>query len=121
MTNEDTLVAAYREMIRAMLAQRTDSLAALLGGGYVLTHMTGLRQPARDWLAAIESGQMRYHSAREVRVTVKVSADTAVLVGQSVVTATVYGGRGTWDLQLTTNYARKNGVWLAMDTVATIF
>lgn len=64
---------------------------------------------------------MLYHAAREKSVTVDVAGDTAVLVGRSAVTATIWGGRGTWNLQLTTKYVRQDGKWVAKDTVATTF
>ena len=88
---------------------------------YSLTHITGYRQPKREWLSAIDSGEMRYHAAQERSVTIDVTGDTAVLVGRSLVTATIYSARATWNLQLTTNHARKHGQWLAMRTVATTF
>lgn len=112
---------AYRDMYRAMLAAQTDQLALLLDDQYTLTHMTGRVQSKREWLAAIDAGQMRYHAAEEKAVTVDVSGDTAVLVGKSVVTATIYGAQGTWNLQLTTNYALKGGTWIATRTVASTF
>lgn len=115
------ILSAYRAMYRAMLDGRTDRLDALLDDQYWLTHITGYRQPKREWLSAIDSGEMRYHSAQERSVTIDVSGDTAVLVGRSLVTATIYGARGTWNLQLTTNYARMNDKWMAMRTVATTF
>jgi len=123
MTDQDkaTLVEAHREMYRAMLSARTDQLAVLLDDGYSLTHMTGYRQPKREWLEAIAAGQMRYHAEREKSVTVEVTGDTAVLVGKSVVTATIYGSHGTWNLQLATKYRRRDGRWLAESTVATTF
>lgn len=95
-------------MCRAMLDRRTDRLDPLLDDQYSLTHITGYRQPKREWLSAIDSDEMRYHSAQERSVTIDVTGDTAVLVGRSVVTATIYGARGTWNLQLTTNYTRRN-------------
>jgi ketosteroid isomerase-like protein len=115
------LVAAYRDMYSAMLARRTDQLDALLDDQYSLTHITGYRQPKQEWLSAIASGEMLYHAAREDSVSVEVHGDTAVLVGRSKVTATIYGGRGTWNLQLTTNYARKDGSWIAKKTIATTY
>ena len=115
------LVEAHREMYRLMLSARTEQLGKLLDDGYSLTHMTGYRQPKREWLEAIDSGQMRYRAAQEKSVTVTVTGDTAVLVGKSVVTATIYGSHGTWNLQLTTKYRRKDGRWIAESTVATTF
>lgn len=50
-----------------------------------------------------------------------VTGSTAVLVRRSVVTATINGLHGTWNLQLTTDYTRKDGKWIAMRTAATTF
>jgi len=44
-----------------------------------------------------------------------------VLVGRAVVDATIWGSRGTCNLQLTTTYERRGGDWSAVDTVATTF
>ena len=115
------ILAAYRAMYRAMLEARTEQLDSLLDDHYALTHMTGYRQPKREWLAAIDSGEMRYHSCSERSVTIDVTGDTAVLVGRSVVAATIWGSRGTWNLQLTTTYSRRSGQWVALRTVATTF
>jgi hypothetical protein len=124
-TNSDEekarILAAHRAMYRAMLGGRTAELGALLDDGYSLTHITGYRQPKREWLGAIDSGEMRYHSEQENSVTIEVSDATALLVARSVVTATIFGARGTWNLQLTTTYARKADKWMAMRTVATTF
>lgn len=64
---------------------------------------------------------MRYHAAKENSVSVEVKGQTAMVIGRSVVTATIYGARGTWKLQLTTNYVRRDGKWIALSTVATTF
>jgi hypothetical protein len=118
---EAEVVAAYREMYRGMVEQDIDLLDELLDDEYTLEHMTGYVQPKREWLQHIASGRMRYHAERETSTTVTVTGGTAVLVGQSVVDATIWGGRGTWRLQLTTRYERRHGHWLAMDTVATTY
>jgi hypothetical protein len=31
----------------------------------------------------------------------------------------IWGSRGTWNLQLSTTYERRNGEWIALKTVAT--
>lgn len=115
------LLEAYRGMYRAMLAANIAQLDALLHRTYTLTHITGYRQPKRAWLEAIETGQMRYHAAQETSVRVDVDGDAAVVVGRSVVDATIYGSRGTWNLQLTTRYGRVDGTWIAQSTGATTF
>lgn len=119
--DEAALQAAHREMMRAMLGARTDQLGGLLDDAYVLTHMTGRRQSKRDWLVAIDAGEMRYHAAKEEAVEVEVAGDTATVVSRSVVTATIYGARGTWNLQLNTAYARRGADWTALSTLASTY
>jgi hypothetical protein len=118
---EAEVIAAYRDMYRGMLEQDTHLLDELLDDEYTLEHMTGYVQPKREWLQHIASGRMRYHSERETSTGVTITGDGAVLVGRSVVDATIWGGRGTWRLQLTTRYERRDGQWLAVDTVATTY
>jgi hypothetical protein len=43
------------------------------------------------------------------------------VVGKDVVDATIWGSRGTWNLQLTTRYERRDGEWIALKTVARTF
>ena len=64
---------------------------------------------------------MRYHAAREVSLRVQVDGERASAVGRHVVDATIWGGRGTWNLQLATDFDRAGGRWLAARTVATLF
>jgi hypothetical protein len=118
---EAEVVAAYREMYRGMVEQDIDLLDELLDDDYTLEHMTGYVQPKREWLQHIASGRMRYHSEQETSTTVTVTDGTAVVIGRSVVDATIWGGRGTWRLQLTTEYLRDADRWVAMRTVAATY
>lgn len=115
------VVGAHRAMYRGMLERDTAVLDELLADDYTLTHMTGYEQPKREWLAQIDSGRMRYHSAQPHDTAVEVDGDTAVLVGRDVVDATIWGSRGTWNLQLTTTYQRCGDAWIAVRTVAATF
>lgn len=108
-------------MIKAMLARDVARLDALLDSGYVLTHMTGYRQPKTEWLSEVASGAMRYHGAVERSIDVDVEGDRAVVVGRDVVEATIHGAHGTWSLQLTTELLRRGGRWIAMKTDASTF
>jgi hypothetical protein len=115
------LVKAYRDMYRGMIDQDTNLLGELLDDAYVLTHMTGYRQSRYEWLEQVDSGQMRYHSSQEQNVAVQLHGESAVVVGRNVVEATIWGSHGTWPQQLTTDYQRHDGRWIAMSTVATTF
>jgi hypothetical protein len=115
------LLDAYRHLYRAMLSARTDQLDLLLDDGFSLTRITGHQQQKGEWLSAIETGRMRYHAAEERSVTIDATGDHAVLVGCSVVTATIGGARGRWHVQLAIDYAREGGAWTATRAVATTF
>jgi hypothetical protein len=115
------IIQSHRDLFAAAMAGDTARVSELLDDSYTLTHITGYVQPKEEWLAAITSGEMQYHAIKEDSVTVDVTGDKAVLVGRSKVTATINGSRGTWNLQSTTTYARKNGKWIATKAVATTY
>ena len=118
------LTAAYRSLYKCMLAADTAHLRTLLSVSSTLTHMTGVVQTRDEWMDAIDAGQMRYSAATEkaIRVQPGTTADTAVLVGQHLCTASIYGARGTWPLQLTIDYAKQaDGSWIATELVASTF
>ena len=115
------VLEAYRAMYRGMLERDTDLLDGLLDDEYTLTHLTGYLQSKSEWLEQIDSGDMEYCSSLERGTSVEVTGDKAVLVGKNVVDTTIWGSRGTWNLQLTTTYERRNGEWIALKTVATTF
>lgn len=118
---EAQVIELYRAMYRGMLERDTALLDDLLGDEYTLTHMTGYLQAKKEWLEQIDSGEMQYHSSQEHGTSVEVTGDTAVLVGRSTVDATIWGSRGTWNLQLTTTYERRDGEWIALKTGATTY
>ena len=117
----DQVVEAHRAMYRGMLERDTALLDDLLDDEYTLTHMTGYVQPKREWLQQIDSGRMQYHSAQPHSLSAEVGSDTAVVVSQDLVDATIWGSRGTWNLQLTTTYERRDDEWVAARTVATTY
>lgn len=104
-----------------MVAADTAALDPMLGPGFTLTHITSVVQPRADWLADIDQRRMAYHSVREVSITARASGDTATAVARHVVDASIYGGRGTWNLQLAADLVRRNQRWMIARMVATTF
>lgn len=109
----------YRAQLRAMVDGDTDVLGGLLTEDFTLTHMTGYLQAKQEWLAQMRAGQFVYHDAQEKDVTLDVDGDTARLVGRIVTDAAVYGSRANWPLQLTMDFIRAGGRWLASRSEAT--
>lgn len=60
---------------------------------------------------------MEYHSIEDVDVTVTVDGGLPVLTARTVTDATIWGGRGTWRLQLRIFFT-DDGTWTAARTVA---
>jgi ketosteroid isomerase-like protein len=119
--DEAEIHQSHRDMYQAMLARDVKTLKELLADEYTLTHITGYRQSKNEWLEQIASGEMQYHSAQERSATVDVDGNKAVLVGRDRVDATIWGARGTYNLQLTTAFERRAGRWTPVGTVATTF
>jgi len=113
--------ASFRDVYRAMLAADTSALDHLLAPEFTLTHITGFVQSRREWLADVDSRRMAYHSAQEVSITLRdTGRDSASLTARHVVDATIWGGRGRWNLQLAADMVLRDGRWLVAQMVATI-
>ena len=111
----------YRAQLQAMVDGDTAALGELLTTDFSLTHMTGYFQPKQEWLAEMRAGQFRYHDAQERELALTLDGDSARLVGRIVTGATVYGTRARWRLQLTMDFTRTDGRWLASRSEAIIW
>ena len=112
MTDKEQIQALYEAMYKAMIAKDTIALARILTEDSVLVHMTGHRQPRKEYLSEIASGVLNYYSVETDSLEITVDGDTARMVGRSRVNAAVYGGgRHTWRLQMDSQLRKENGVW----------
>ncbi len=113
MADEEILKNLYRQVNDYMVAKNTTALAELLAPDTVLVHMTGYVQPVDEWLAQIDSEEMRYYSWHEDAIkALQIKDNTASLIGQSRVKARVWGaGPSTWRLQIKMSFEKNNGVW----------
>ena len=112
MTDKEQITAEYEAMYKAMIAKDTLALGRLLTDDSVLVHMTGHRQPRKEYLSEIASGVLNYYSVETDSLEIAVDGDTARMVGRSRVNAAVYGGgRHTWRLQMESRLRKENGVW----------
>lgn len=118
---QQAIHALYSRMHRAMVASDTRTLSSMLTDDFHLVHITGYDQPRAEWLAHIESGQMRYHDSVEEDVVVKVDGNKATLRGRNRVDANIWGARGTWRLQLDIDLSLRDGQWLLSAARATTY
>ncbi len=100
----------------AMIAADTVRLGAMMDDGIILRHITGMTQTKQEWLEEVASGSMDYHEIenRDVSITF-IDSQTADLAFTAVITATIWGSRGTWTLQSTMRLARRDGKWIRVN------
>jgi hypothetical protein len=122
-TNDEQLIEAlYKQMYRAMVEKDTVTLDEVHSDEFVLTHMTGMRQPKQEYIRAIADGTLNYYSAEHNQMDIRVSGNNATLTGRSRVSAAVFGcGRHTWRLQLTFHLVKRGGRWLFTDSKASTY
>ena len=87
-------------------------LREVLDENFVLIHMTGMRQSKEAFIRSVMEGTLNYFSAVHENMPVEIHGDTAVLTGQSYVSAAVFGGgRSDWHLQQICTMKKINGNW----------
>ena len=122
MNELDQIRAAYQEMYSAMIQKDQAGLDAILDDSFMLIHMTGMRQSKRAFIQAVTDGTLNYFSAVHENMPVELSGETAVLTGQSVVSAAVFGGgRHTWHLQQKCSMKKTEGGWKITQSIASTY
>ena len=113
---------AYFRMCDGMIAKDESVLRGVLDDSFVLIHMTGMQQPKESFIKAVLNGTLNYFSARHDSMTVEISGNTAVLTGQSYVSAAVFGGgRHNWRLQQKCSLKRTDDGWKIAESTASTY
>lgn len=123
MTDKETIIDLYRQENQAMVNKDIVKLNAILAPSMQLRHMTGYLQPKLEWIDQIQNGEMKYFSSVEENIKdVEIDGDTASLVGQNKVTASVWGsGVSTWPLQMKMEFKKNNGQWIIANQYASTY
>ena len=112
MTDEDKIIQLYKDMYKAMIDKNRSELERVHDDSFALIHMTGMRQSKNVYIDSILDGTLNYYSALHEDMQVKITADTARLIGRSKVNAAVFGGgEHTWRLQLEFTLIKRNDEW----------
>ena len=112
----------YREYWRCMIEKDVDGLRAMMTDDYELTHMTGTRQSADEFLRGLSRGTFRYFSAEHDAIEVTLRGGAAEMVGRSRVEAAVYGGgRHLWRLRGDFTLRKENGAWKLVSSQASTY
>lgn len=112
MNDIETIKELYRKYWTYMINKDADGLRSIMSDDYHLMHMTGVRQSADVFIKGLLDGTFNYYSAEHDAIDVKVTGDTAVMVGKSRVLAAVYGGgKGFWRLRGDFTLRKENNAW----------
>lgn len=112
MTDEEQIRELYRDYWEAMIAKDADALRAMMSDDYALLHMTGVRQSGEDFLRGLRKGTFNYYSAEHDSIDVRLSGESAEMIGKSRVLAAVYGGgKHSWRLRGDFTLRKEDGRW----------
>lgn len=119
---EEQIRTAYIRMCDAMIAKDETALKEVLDDSFVLIHMTGMRQPKEAFIKAVLDGTLNYFSAKHENMLVEIKGDAAILTGQTLVEAAVFGGgRHNWHLQQRCSLKRTDGGWKITSSTASTY
>lgn len=111
--DEQEVIDLYRKVNEAMVAKDIDTLTEILSDDMHLIHMTGYDHTKKEWLAQIESEQMRYFSSEEETIKdIQIEGNHASFIGQNKVDARIYGSRNTWNLEMNMMFEKVAGTWM---------
>lgn len=118
---QSEILTLVRQFTQLMIEKDTVEIGKIVDADFTLTHITGFVQSKKDWLAEIENESMKYYSYTEVKTSVKINDDKANFVGQNILDARIWGTRNNWRLQQTMQLEKRNGRWIILKSVASIF
>lgn len=122
MDDKTPIIESYKKMYKAMIAKDADELNKVLDDGFVLVHMTGMRQSKQAFIRAVLDETLNYYSAVHENMSVEVNNDTAVIIGQSYVAAAVFGGgRSNWRLQQKCSLKKVGCEWKITESIASTY
>ena len=122
MEEKEKITDCYYKMYSYMIEKDIIALEEILDMSFALIHMTGMNQPKAEFLKYIERGTLNYYSAEHKAISIDIEGDKAYLIGKSLVTAAVFGGRiGTWRLQLDIKFIKREDQWLMTEARASTY
>lgn len=119
---EEKIIECYENMYQGMILKDKVILDTCLDDSFVLTHMTGMRQSKKEFIHCILDGNLNYYTVCHEHYDIQMNKDIAILIGQSVVEAAVFGGgKGSWHLQQKIILKKANHHWVMIDSHASTY
>jgi len=109
---EQGVEESLRELERALLSSDLETLENKCADGYILTTRSGEVWTKPEWMAMVKSGELDYIDYQRSNTEIRVSGDTAVVTGQTVVIIKRHGL--VIDLppaRFTSTFVKQEGQW----------
>lgn len=115
--SNDQLSVLYQQAryCQAMTDADTETLRELVSKDAVFTHMSGRQQTREEYFADIENGRLRYFTIGIDSPVVEVDGELASITFTSVLNANAYGARGTYRMNGTHWFEKRNGNWISIN------
>ena len=110
---EEAVLYQQSRYCQAMTEADTDTMMEISSPDMVFTHMSGRQQTREEYFADVAAGNLRYSTVGIENPTVNFSGSYASVSYTSVLNADAYGARGTYRIDGTHWFERRNGNWIA--------
>lgn len=100
---------------QAMTDADTETMGEIVSEDMVFTHMSGRQQTREEYFADVRDSSLRYFTIGIENPVVEVNGDLASVTYTSVLNADAYGARGTYRMQGTHWFEKRDGSWRAVN------
>ena len=121
LNDKENLLKLYKDFYKFKLNADTDGLSQILSENFTLTHMNGYKQSKSEWLSQVKNGQMKYFSAKEDSVEIRLNGEKAVITSKNKVGAQIHALSGEWNLRLVMNAVNLGDKWIIENIVASSY
>ena len=107
---------AQAKYCQAMTEADIDTMRELVSEDKVFTHMSGLQQTREEYFADVADGSLTYYTIGIADPVIKVDGERAQISYTSVLNADAYGARGTFRMEGTHHYEKRDGAWIFVNS-----
>lgn len=120
-SNESQIIDVTRQLTQLMIDRDITALNKILDPDFTLTHITGYVQSKEEWFSEMETERMKYYAYKEVKTSVEIDGNKARFMGRNLLDARIWGTQNNGRLQQTMHLEKRNGKWIILKSVASLF
>lgn len=110
-TTTEEILKLDASRFAAMTRGDLDELRRILADDLTYTHSTGVTETKQEFLAGIESGNLKYQSIESGEAKARIYGTVAVINGRANVKVNSRGQEQSFSIRYIDVYVRRNGKW----------